>query len=417
MNNPKSLIHPFPGLRPRSDLVEEISAPPYDVINTEEARAYAEDLPLSFLHVSKAQIDLGADVDQYDDAVYETARNTFEKMKKEGYLVQDDVPCLYIYRLVMNGREQVGVMAAASVDAYLNNRIKKHELTRPQKEEDRTRFANTIEANSGPVFLTYRQSEQIDTLVQQGMQAEPEYDFTASDDIKHTLWVVRDKALIQGIVDGFDAQRYVYVADGHHRSAAASRVCMQRRAVLGDAVTGMEPFNRFLTVLFPDSHMHIMDYNRVVSGLNGLDNASYLKRLTEAFEVKKIDAPYKPTKRGEFGMYLDGQWYCLSLDSKRANIEDPVARLDVSLLQDHLLDPILGVTDPRRDVRIDFVGGIRGMEGLMARVDSGEMTVAFSLFPTSMDDLMRVADADKIMPPKSTWFEPKLRDGLVVQTL
>ncbi|ABK44434.1 Uncharacterized conserved protein UCP033563 [Magnetococcus marinus MC-1] len=410
-----ALVQPFQGWRPLREHVSRVAAPPYDVLNSDEARAMAEDNPYSFLRVSKAEINLPVGTSPYDAAVYQKAAENFAALKQQGILVQDPQPCYYVYRLIMDGRAQTGVVAAASVQAYDSDRIKKHEFTRPDKENDRTEFAWQLKAHSGPVFLTYRHNVRIDNLVNKVCAGEPIYDFTAPDGIQHTLWVSADAADNQQITEAFDALAHVYVADGHHRSAAASRV--HRRFVEEGLGRDDEeaPHNRFLSVLFPDNQMRILDYNRVVKDLGGLSRAAFLERLGEAFEITPQRVPCTPNQRRTFGMYLEGVWYKLVLKAEIADPEDPTKRLDVSLLSDHLLAPILGIEDLRRDARIDFVGGIRGMAGLMARVDSGEMAVAFSMCATTMDDLMAVADDGQVMPPKSTWFEPKLRDGLVTQ--
>ena len=412
------LIKPFPGWRPRPGLERQVAAPPYDVLDSDEARRLAAGNPHSFLHVSKAEIDLDAGIPAGDDRVYETARANFQRMRDDGVLVQDPRDCLYLYRLIMDGREQVGVVATAAVAAYRQNRIKKHEFTRPDKEADRTNHAQRIGAHSGPVFLIHRHAAAIDALVRQGMAAAPVNDFVADDGIRHTLWQVDDPELIERLTATFDALPAVYVADGHHRSAAAQ--CVQKRIsdqlrAEGGAVTGEEPWNWFLTVLFPDSQVRILDYNRVVRDLNGLSAAAFLERISDVFTVTPSATPVRPARKHRFGLYLAGRWHELALDPARVDRSDPVARLDVALLSQHLLEPVLGITDPRRDTRIDFVGGSRGLAGLMARVDSGEMAAAFALYPTALADLMAVADAGQVMPPKSTWFEPKLRDGLVIQ--
>lgn len=405
------LIQPFPGWRPRPGVAHRVAAPPYDVLSSDEARRLVQGNPDSFLHVSKAEINLASSVSPYDDRVYAEARARFEAMchgtaGQTALLHQDPAPFLYVYRLEMQGLVQVGVVAAASVAAYHNNRIRKHELTRPDKENDRTRLAETLSAHTGPVFLTYRHAHKIDALVAEVQRsAPPEEAFQTDDGVHHSLWVVRNPVDIHGLVKGFEAQPYLYVADGHHRSAAAARVQAQRSAA-----------DRFLCVLFPDNQVTILDYNRVVQDLNGLTPSAFLQEVGQRFVVTPSPEPVRPDGPRCFGLYLERQWYRLELAAGDVGLSDPVASLDVSLLSQHLLQPILGIMDLRRDKRIDFVGGIRGMAGLMARVDSGEMAVAFSLFPTQLDALMAVADADLIMPPKSTWFEPKLRDGLVVQT-
>ncbi len=412
------LIQPFPGWRPKPELVEQISAPPYDVLNRQEAKELAQDNPISFLHVSKAEIDLPDAVSPYDQEVYETARQRYRKMQDDGLLQKDPDPFLYFYRLIMNGREQLGLVAAASVAAYDQDRIKKHEFTRPQKEDDRTRISATLSAHSGPVFLTYRHSARIDAIAAQWTgNTDPVYDFTADDGVRHTLWVVSDRTVIDDLVEAFEELPSLYVADGHHRSAAASRVAAMRRKEAGSEEPEESASQRFLSVLFPDNQMQILDYNRVVTDLNGLSKEEFLQAVADNFNVTNSPSPFKPTQRHDFGMYLAGSWYKLQLAADKVDTNDPVARLDVSLLNQYLLEPIMGIDDPRRDPRIDFVGGIRGLQGLMERVDSGEMAVAFSVYATDLSDLMSVADTGRVMPPKSTWFEPKLRDGLVIQEI
>ncbi|MGN7612320.1 DUF1015 domain-containing protein [Magnetococcales bacterium HHB-1] len=419
MNKSSAMIQPFPGWRPAPDHVEQISAPPYDVLNREEARQIIQDNPESFLKISKADATLPDTIDAYDLKVYQQAKRHYEEMKSTGALIQDEKPCYYLYQLTWQGKTQTGVVVAASVDAYMENRIRKHEFTRPDKENDRTTFAQTLGAHSGPVFLTFRHTQKILDLIKTWAEDHaPIYDFTTPDTIKHRFWVVDQQQHIDALTEAFDELPELFVADGHHRSAAASRLCEARRKeykAQGQPITGEEPFNRFLSVLFPDNEMRILDYNRVVRDLNGLSREDFLKSLKESFVVTPVDRPMKPKMGRQFGLYLPNQWYQLSLKSEIKETDDPVARLDVSLLSQYILEPILNITDLRRDPRIDFVGGMRGMEGLMARVDSGEMAAAFSLYATSLDDLMSVASAGQVMPPKSTWFEPKLRDGLVIQ--
>ncbi|MBF0448627.1 MAG: DUF1015 domain-containing protein [Magnetococcales bacterium] len=412
-----NLIKPFPGWRPLPELAEQISAPPYDVINRQEAAQLVKNNHLSFLHVSKAEIDLPDDVSPYDTLVYQTARKRFNEMKENGWLQQDQKPCLYFYRLIMDGREQIGLVAAASVTAYNLDRIKKHEFTRPAKEDDRTRISEALSAHSGPVFLTYRHSKQVDELANRCLeQNAPIYDFEADDGIRHTLWLVSDETMIQALVEAFEALPCLYVADGHHRSAAASRVATMRRTP-GNSPDEEISADRFLSVIFPDNQMRIFDYNRVVQDLNGLSADAFLHQVGQTFIVTPSPTPFKPGRRNQFGLYLSGQWYQLELPAQYVDETNPVTSLDVSLLNQYLLEPILGITDPRRDSRIDFVGGIRGLQGLVDRVDSGEMAVAFSMYPTALSELMAVADSGQVMPPKSTWFEPKLRDGLVIQEI
>jgi len=411
-----SLIRPFAGLRPAPDRAADVIAPPYDVLNTEEARRRAAGRPWSFLHISKPEIDLPPETDPYSAAVYAKGRDNFQHMRREGVLVSDPRPCYYLYRLVMGAHTQTGIVAAASVPDYDTNRIRKHEFTRPDKEDDRVRQIDALNAQTGPVFLTYRHSAAIDALSGRVVAGVPEVDVTADDGVRHTLWVVRDAAQIETITRSFDAMDRLYIADGHHRSAAASRVAAARKAA-NPKHRGDEPYNYFLAVVFPDNQMQILDYNRVVRDLNGVTRADFLKEIEKAFTLSPETAAVRPERAHEFGMYLPGQWFRLRIQMDRIPVSDPVRRLDVSLLQDNLLAPLLGIGDPRRDKRIDFVGGIRGLKELERRVDSGEMAVAFALFPTSIHDMMDVADAGEVMPPKSTWFEPKLADGLVSHIL
>ncbi len=415
----KPLIRPFAGLRPRPELAQELAAPPYDVLSSDEARTLAAGKPWSFLHISKPEIDLPPDTDPYDAAVYAKGHENFTRMLREGVLRQDEAPYYYLYRLVMGVHTQTGLVAVASVADYDTNRIRKHEFTRPDKEDDRVRQIDALDAQTGPVFLTYRHQPEVDALVARITAGAPEIDVVRrgepTGEVRHSLWVVRDAADIAAFSAAFDRMDYLYIADGHHRSAAASRVAQLRHAA-NLRHTGDEPYNYFLAVIFPDTQMQILDYNRVVRDLNGLSKGEFLRKLEAMFDVDPSGAPVKPTRAGEFGMYLSGQWYRLRVHADRVPA-DPVKRLDVSLLADNLIAPILGITDPRRDKRIDFVGGIRGLGELVRRVDSGEMAVAFSLYPTSLADLMAVADAGEVMPPKSTWFEPKLADGLVSHSL
>ena len=404
------LIRPFAGLRPVPARADEVVAPPYDVLNSVEARERAAGRPWSFLHVSKAEIDLPEDTDPYDTSVYAKAAENLQRMVGEGMLKRDTRPCYYVYRLTMGDHVQTGLVAAASVADYDSNRVRKHEFTRPAKEDDRVRQIEALNAQTGPVLLAYRSQPEIDQLIEAVTTAEPEYDLKADDGVGHTFWVVSDASIIEQLSAGFDSMEAIYIADGHHRSAAASRVA----ATLKRGPDAMSSY--FLSVIFPHKQMKILDYNRVVKDLNGLSAASLLDKIAGSFDVKQEDRAVSPTAPGQFGMYLEGSWYRLTIDPARIPA-DPVARLDVSLLADNLLEPLLAISDPRTDPRIDFVGGIRGLGGLEKRVDSGEMALAFSLFPTSMDDLMAVADANEVMPPKSTWFEPKLADGLVSHVL
>ncbi len=409
-----SLILPFRALRPVEGRADDVVAPPYDVMNADEARAMAEGRPWSFLHISRPEIDLPQGTDPYAPEVYSKARENLDHMIAESILKRDETPCYYAYRLIMGEHVQTGLVAVASVDAYDINRVRKHELTRPQKEDDRVRQIEALNAQTGPVFLSYRADTVVDTVLQEASKTTPDVDVTAADGVQHALWVISDSNAIDSLTNAFNAMDAVYVADGHHRSAAASRVAHRRREQ-GSAGTEAG-YDYFLSVLFPHDQVQILDYNRVVRDLNGLDENAFLDTVAQRFVVNESADSVKPHSPAEFGMYLAGKWYHLALPPEQIP-QDPVSRLEVSLLGDNLIDPILGITDQRRDNRIDFVGGIRGMEGLEARVDSGEMAVAFSLYPTTMEALMAVADADKIMPPKTTWFEPKLADGLVSHIL
>ncbi len=411
------LLSPLAGLRPAPNRAKDVIAPPYDVLSAEEARARAAARPWSFLHVSRPEIDLPAGTDPYSPAVYAKGKENFARMLAEGVLRRDSEPCYYLYRLVMGAHVQTGVVAVASVAAYKSERIRRHEFTRPDKEDDRVRQITALNAQTGPVFLIYRHSREVDALVADATAAAaPEVDVTADDGVRHLLWVVRESARIEAFQRAFEAIPRLYIADGHHRAAAAARVAAARRAA-DPARGGERAYDYFLAVSFPDNQTRILDYNRVVRDLNGLAPEAFLQKLNTAFRVQPSAQAVRPMKKGQFGMYLAGRWYRLEIPPERVPARDPVRRLDVSLLQDHLLGPVLGICDPRRDPRIDFVGGIRGLIELEQRVDSGEMAVAFAMYPTSLDDLMAVADAGAVMPPKSTWFEPKLADGLVSHVL
>lgn len=407
-----SLIRPFRGLRPKAEFAEDVVAPPYDVLNTEEARERATGRPYSFLHISKPEIDLPVGTDPHDKSVYAKGAENLAKLISEQILIREDKPVYYAYRLDMNGHQQAGLVAVASVKDYDSNRIRKHEYTRPDKEDDRVNQIDALNAQTGPVFLTYRQDKTVDDVIGKVMQQTPLYDLTADDGVQHTIWIIGDDQDINTLTSTFDAMNCLYIADGHHRSASASRVAAMRKGKTeGDA------HDYFLSVMFPDNQMKILDYNRVVKDLNGLTVEEFLLKCEERFTVEKSSTQVKPEKVNVFGMYVDNQWYRLTIKSDYIPASDPVGRLDVSLLQDNLITPILNIDDPRRDKRIDFVGGIRGLGELEKRVNSGEMKAAFALYPTQLSDLMDVADAEKVMPPKSTWFEPKLADGLVSHLL
>ena len=410
------LIRPFTGLRPAANRASDVAAPPYDVLSTAEARVRVAGKPWSFLHISKPEIDLPAGTNPYAAEVYAKGAENLKKLLADGILARDTAPCYYAYRIIMGGHSQTGLVAAASVADYDTNRIRKHEFTRPDKEDDRVRQIDTINAQTGPVLLAYPAAPVVDAILATASSATPDADVTAEDGIRHTIWVIRDSATLAKLTAAFDAMPAIYIADGHHRSAAASRICATRKAA-NPKHTGEESYNYFLSVIFPHHQMKIMDYNRVVIDLNGLDASTFLKRVGEIFSVQASATQVKPAKPNELGLYLPGQWYRLQIKAELIPTNDPVARLDVSLLQNNLITPVLGISDPRRDKRIDFVGGIRGLAELEKRVNSGEMAAAFAMFATSMEDLMAVADAGEVMPPKSTWFEPKLADGLVSHVL
>lgn len=405
-----SLIRPFAGLRPVPERAEEVVAPPYDVLNSAEARERANGRPWSFLHISKAEIDLPEGTDPYDASVYAKSAENLQKMLDEGILMREDKDCYYVYRLIMDGHSQVGLVAAASVADYDTNRVRKHEYTRPAKENDRVRQIEALNAQTGPVLLAYKSQADMDAILEQTTHTTPLVDVTADDGVQHTFWVINDDATIAKLSEGFENMNAIYIADGHHRSASASRVAKTKG---GD---GNQNSDYFLSVIYPHNQMNILDYNRVITDLNNLSADQVLEKVTHAFEITPEDEAVRPSKATEFGMYLDKQWYRLNIKNNLIP-NDPVQSLDVSLLANNLIDPILGISDPRTDNRIDFVGGIRGLGELEKRVNSGEMAIAFSLFPTSMEALMAVADADEVMPPKSTWFEPKLADGLVSHVL
>jgi len=406
------LIHPFGGLRPVPEHANAIAAPPYDVLSTAEARAQANGKPLSFLHISKPEIDLPEGTDPFDDAVYAKGGENIRRMIADGVLIRDSTPCYYVYRLTMGDHAQTGLVGAAPVAAYDDNRVRRHEFTRPDKEDDRVRQIDSVDAQTGPVLVVHQPRDDISAVLSQISSAPPLYDVTLSDGVAHAVWRVDDAVQIAQIDAAYGALDLLYIADGHHRSAAASRVTGLRRDANPNH-RGDEPYNRFLIVAFPADQVHILDYNRVVCDLNGLSPEAFLQRLRKGFEVEPSAQPVRPSQPHTFGMYLGGDWYRLTTIASPAPAAPPLERLDVGLLTDLVLAPVLGVGDPRTDRRIDFVGGSRGLEGLEARVDGGEWAVAFALFPTGIGDLMAVADADEVMPPKSTWFEPKLADGLV----
>jgi uncharacterized protein (DUF1015 family) len=405
-----AIIRAFEALRPSREKAPEVSAVPYDVVNTAEARQLAAGNPLSFLHVSRPEIDLPEGTDIHSNVVYEKAAENFEALRSEAPLTVEQEPALYVYQLRMGDHTQTGITACCSVDEYDSDIIRKHERTRKDKEDDRTRHILSLRAQTGPVFLTYRGRDEINDLVIRAQQREPLYDFEASDGIAHTIWLV-DSVDRDRLVEAFREVPLLYIADGHHRAASASRARAQL-TTNNAAHTGNEEYNFFLTVLFPADQLQILPYNRVVKDLNGLSPADFLSRLLDRFTIARASSP-SPASKGEICMYLEGRWHSLTAAPGTTNPIDPISSLDVSVLQERVLDPLLGITDVRTDKRIDFVGGIRGTVELEHFVDGGRAVVAFSMYPVTVDELMAIADASEIMPPKSTWFEPKLRDGLL----
>jgi uncharacterized protein (DUF1015 family) len=407
-----AIISEFRGLRPKKEHVSQVAVLPYDVVSVEEARKIAQNNRTCFFHVTKPEIDFPNDVDMHDQAVFRHGKDYLAGLIKDNILVQDDTPFLYLYTQIMNGREQTGLIACVSIDDYRDKIIKKHELTREDKETERTRHTDIVNANTGQVFLIYRDSESKKELMKKAMQIAPEYDFASEDGVQQTVRVIRDKNLIESFKSAFKND-VLYIADGHHRAAAAVRVGMQRRKE-NPGYTGKEEFNRFMAVIFPHSQLKILAYNRVVRDLNGMTKNQFIDALSEKFNMEKRDASM-PDSVHSICMYLEGSWYLLRPGFEPVN--DPINSLDVKILQDIVLGPILGIKDPRTDKRIDFIGGLNSVAELQKRVDSGTHKVAFSMFPTTLDQLLRVSDTDGIMPPKSTWFEPKLRSGIVVHLL
>jgi len=405
-------IHPFKALRPEAQHAKQVASRPYDVLNSKEAKIEAQGNPNSFLHITKSEIDLPEDVDIHSQQVYDTAKKNLDAFISRNILFRESKPCYYIYQLVMNGRSQTGLVCGSSVDDYEKDLIKKHEFTRPEKEQDRINHITTTGAQTGNVFLAYKNVSDIDTLISKWQKEKnPVYELMADDGIQHSIWIVNDSSTINSITDLFKVQvPFTYIADGHHRAASAAKV----RQALGKKAP--EGANIFLTTLFPSDQLHIMDYNRVVKDLNGLSAAEFLEKIRNTFEIEKAEKAFSPAKLHEFGLYIAKQWYRLTA-KENTYTEDPIGILDVTILQNNLLDPILGIKDQRTDQRIDFVGGIRGLEELEKRVDSGEMALAISLHPVSIQQLFDIADSGNVMPPKSTWFEPKLRDGLLTHLI
>jgi uncharacterized protein (DUF1015 family) len=408
------LIQPFRALRPAPGRAAEVLAPPYDVLSSAEARQRAKGKPWSFLHISKPEIDLDPAIDVHDPAVYAKAAENLARMTAAGVMMRDSAPCYYVYRLTWHDRTQTGLAVAASLGDYASNRIRKHELTTPVKEDDRVHQIEAVNAQTGPVMIAYPAAPEIDAILARAAQGACAVDVTADDGVRHQLWVIEDRATIEALTRAADALPAIYIADGHHRSAAALRVAQARGA--DTAASGC-----FLAVLFPHHEMTILDYNRLLRDLNGRSPEQLIAELRKRFSVEACDQPARPASSGEFAMFLDGRWYQLTLRPEFAPPvgagADPIGRLPITLLTRNVIEPLFGITDPRTDKRIDFVGGARGLSGLAQRVSSGEMAVAFALYPTQMPDLMAVADAGAIMPPKSTWFEPKLADGMVNHVL
>lgn len=413
-----AVFKPFKAVRPYPEYAAEIASLPYDVMDSDEARIEVGKHPISFLHVEKPEIDLDPGIGLYDDKVYAKAKENLYKYLSDKQMFQDEKPAFYVYKQTMDGRPQIGLVGLASIDDYLNNRIKKHELTRADKEADRIRHVDTCDAHSSPVFFTYRHQQVIDDVVQHIIsETKPVYDFTSDDGIGHALWVMNGEEDIRKVSDAFKDMENLYVADGHHRTASAVKVGQMRREQHPD-YTGDEEFNYIMAVIFPDNQLHIMDYNRIVKDLNGNDSEEFIAKVKEKFLIEEYGTePFHPQATHTFGMYLGRMWYKLTAIPGTWNADNVVESLDVSIMQNNLLHPILGIEDPRRDKRIDFVGGIRGLAELQRRVDSGREAVAFAMYPTSMDELINIADAGEIMPPKSTWFEPKLRSGLFIHLL
>lgn len=407
-------IKGFKCVRPYEDLADKIAALPYDVYNRKEAKKVVEENELSFLKIDRAETMFDDSVDTYADCVYEKARELLDEMIDDGSYLEDTDNALYIYELTMNGRVQTGIVGCASVDDYENNVIKKHENTRADKEEDRIRHVDTCDAQTGPIFLAYRSNDVINEVVNNKRKEKPLYDFVSDDAVRHTVWKIAEPENIKAIEEAFDGISNIYIADGHHRCASAVKVGLKRREE-NPGYTGKEEFNFFLSVLFPDDQLMIMDYNRVVKDLNGLSETEFLIKLAEKFDFEEVSQPFSPKKKGEIGMCLKGQWYHLTVHEELM-VDDPVNGLDVAILQNELLLPVLGIKDPKTDKRIDFVGGIRGIKELERRVQD-DMCVAFAMYPTSISELFAVADAGMLMPPKSTWFEPKLRSGIFIHKL
>ncbi|XMB85764.1 DUF1015 family protein [Mycoplasmatota bacterium WC44] len=412
-----AIVRPFKAVRPNESKVDKVASLPYDVMNREEAEKMAEGNPLSFLHVVRSEMDVPKEVSQYDESVYLKARENLDRFQEEGTLIQDEKPMFYIYRQIMDGRAQTGFVGCTSIDDYMNDVIKKHEFTLPKKEVDRINNFNHCDANTAPIFLTYRDDAELQSILDNWTEGnKPVYDFVSEDGISHIVWVITEDSINVRVNEIFAGIDYLYIADGHHRSASSVKVGMKRRED-NPNFTGDEEFNFFMSVIFPESHLYIMDYNRVVEDLNGQTKEEFLANVEKSFTVEKMDNRYHPESKYNYGLYLDGSWYKLSAKEESFDKKHPVNSLDAAIVQNNLLDPVLGIEDPRKSQRIHFVGGIRGLEELESLVDSKQYQVAIALFPVKMTDIMDVADNGEIMPAKSTWFEPKLRSGLFVHKL
>ena len=412
-----AIIRPFKAYRPIKEHVKDIAALPYDVMSSKEARGMVKNNKYSFLHVDRAEVNLDESVGEYDKVVYDTAKKVLENMIEEGLYIQEKAPAIYIYQQIMDGRGQKGIVCCTSVDDYINNIIKKHERTRLLKEIDRVNHVDICNANTGPIFLTYRNNDEISSIVEEWTKKEPVYDFISEDGNGHRVWIIDDNIVIEKLVKLFKSIKYLYIADGHHRSASAVKVALKRRKQLGK-YTGNEEFNYFLSIIYPDTELKVFDYNRTVKDLNGLSEEEFFSKVEESFYLSKSESnkPVSPKNKHEFGMYMNKQWFILRAKDGSFDESNPIDSLDVSILQNNLLNPILGISDPTKSERIEFIGGIRGLKELENRADN-DMKVSFSMYATTIDDIMNVADSGKTMPPKSTWFEPKPRSGIFIHKL
>lgn len=412
-----AIIRAFKAYRPIKEHVKDIAALPYDVMSSKEARGMVKNNKYSFLHVDRAEVNLDESVGEYDKVVYDTAKKVLENMIEEGLYIQEKAPAIYIYQQIMDGRGQKGIVCCTSVDDYINNIIKKHERTRLLKEIDRVNHVDICNANTGPIFLTYRNNNEISSIVEEWTKKEPVYDFISEDGNGHRVWIIDDNIVIEKLVKLFKSIKYLYIADGHHRSASAVKVALKRRKQLGK-YTGNEEFNYFLSIIYPDTELKVFDYNRTVKDLNGLSEEEFFSKVEESFYLSKSESnkPVTPKKKHEFGMYMNKQWFILRAKDGSFDESNPIDSLDVSILQNNLLNPILGISDPTKSERIEFIGGIRGVKELENRADN-DMKVSFSMYATTIDDIMNVADSGKTMPPKSTWFEPKPRSGIFIHKL